>query len=242
MAYPISVDYINKVEAAQRYLSRLPFVQYHPDKLDFREVQQQHTILLTSAIIEKVEMEQKKQEGIKDFKDTFAHFLESPLIYKGAAKNWRNVTDSILFHGDKLIKRLEEEGNCSQEIYFFVCQCLQMQQTILERMDDVDRLMERIGANRPYEVMALFTRVTYCNDFFDVSGEPTAAEWAERVKYFDDNSKISGTIEERGKVAVIWRQIVKEHPNIQIIKKRPNGKEYDSSFNAFSTNLKRKYK
>ena len=152
MAYPVSVNYVEKVEAARHFLFCLAFTEYHPEPLQYEEVQHHHGILLSSVWIERVRDEYLGQKSnIVHFKGIFSDILEHSHVRNGTAKRWHESEESLLYNKSAIVKRLKNEGNTAQYIAFYLSQVYQLQQTILERMDAVRILFEWIEHPEKYK-------------------------------------------------------------------------------------------
>ena len=242
MAYPISIDYCKKIEAARHFLFSLPYKENHPDKLSYEEVQHQDGVLLSSVWIENVRQEYLSQDSnIIIFRGIFSDILNNSHVEDGTARKWNESKEGLLYDKKAIIKRMEDEGNTRMQIDFYLSQVYKLQQTILERMDAVRILIDWIEHPQKYknvewlsmfdpnrsddiiqtkedysiEVSQLFSSLDKCKEFFADGNGLRCADWARRLYEYEKRSCFYFT--RQGDYKTIYDEIKRKHPQIASI-------------------------
>lgn len=242
MAYPISIDYCKKIEAARHFLFSLPNKESHPDNLSYEEVQHQDGILLSSVWIENVRQEYYSQDSdIIIFKGIFSDILNNSHVEDGTAKKWNESKEGLLYDKTAIIKRLVDEGNTKIQIDFYLSQVYKLQQTILERMDAVLILIDWIEHPQHYKgvewlslfdpnrtdddvqtkdnysikVSQLFSSLDKCEEFFADGNGLSCADWARRLYEYEKKKYYYFT--QKGDYKTIYDEIKRKHPKIASI-------------------------
>ncbi|MBR4920342.1 MAG: hypothetical protein IKZ62_03360 [Prevotella sp.] len=228
MAYPVSIDYCKKIEAARHFLFSLPYKESHPENLSYEEVQHQDGVLLSSVWIENVRQEYYSQESnLIIFKGIFSDILNNSYVEDGTTRKWNESKEGLLYDKTAIIKRLEYEGNTKMQIDFYLSQVYKLQQTILERMDAARILIDWIeypqkyekvewlsmfDPNRtddkdfPIEITQIFESPCKCYEFFNPPRKLSPSGWGKRFSLYRDKAT-----NQRGDIGTIFDKLVKLH-------------------------------